>query len=278
MMQNKMTFIPGSEWLYYKLYCGLKTTDLVLLEIVKPLVKNLSDEGIIDKWFFIRYSDPEPHLRIRFHIKEPSSIGTVLLKAHTYLTTFVVTKQIWEIQIATYNREVERYGVKTMDDIENFFCYDSYQTISLIENYKDEESRFIAVFKWCEFIISLFSFNDKARLSFLSDNAAQFKLEFKLENASKKQLSKKYRTFESELLEKQKLNIVSNKKIKKIIVKLIKMNDSNELEVVLKKLLASIIHMTINRSFNNNQRLYELMIYDFLFRKNKSNYIRYGKI
>lgn len=278
MRQDKITFIPGSEWLYYKFYCGLKTADLVLLEVVKPLIKSLLNEDIIDKWFFIRYSDPEPHLRVRIHIKELRNVGSILLKTHSYLTTFVESKQVWEMQIATYNREINRYGLKTIDDLESFFFYDSNQVISFIEKYKDEESRFIVVFEWCEFIISLFNFNDKDRLLFLSEIADQFKLEFRIEKISKKQLSKKYRSIESKLFKNPKLSISHENKLKAIVAKLIKLDQVNELDVILKNLLASIIHMTINRSFNNNQRLYELMIYDFLFRKNKSNYVRYGKI
>ncbi len=37
MMKRK--FAPGSEWLYLKIYTGIKTADHVLEESIAPLVK-----------------------------------------------------------------------------------------------------------------------------------------------------------------------------------------------------------------------------------------------
>ncbi|WP_392348660.1 lantibiotic dehydratase C-terminal domain-containing protein [uncultured Polaribacter sp.] len=49
------TFVIGDKWLYYKIYCGVKTADMLLLEVIKPLTEQLIEEKIIDKWFFIGY-------------------------------------------------------------------------------------------------------------------------------------------------------------------------------------------------------------------------------
>ena len=57
----KRTFILGEEWLYYKLYTGTKTADLLLADVIGPLCKTFIANGWIDKWFFIRYHDPESH-------------------------------------------------------------------------------------------------------------------------------------------------------------------------------------------------------------------------
>src|SRR5262249_46206428 len=53
-------FAPGSEWTYAKLYCGRAAADRLLAEQIAPLA------GIADQWFFIRYEDPDFHLRVRF--------------------------------------------------------------------------------------------------------------------------------------------------------------------------------------------------------------------
>ncbi|HVJ92985.1 MAG TPA: lantibiotic dehydratase, partial [Labilithrix sp.] len=57
------TFPPGSEWLYAKLYTGTASADDVLKEVVTPLVapQKKSSTG----WFFIRFGDPEWHVRLR---------------------------------------------------------------------------------------------------------------------------------------------------------------------------------------------------------------------
>src|SRR5262249_34676440 len=61
------SFPPGSEWLYAKLYTGPAAVDQVLRDVVKPVVQKVMHSGAADRWFFIRYGDPDWHLRLRFH-------------------------------------------------------------------------------------------------------------------------------------------------------------------------------------------------------------------
>src|SRR5207237_523935 len=58
------SFIPGSDWLYVKLYCGPESGDAVLREVVGPLVAAGRSSGLVQQWFFIRYGDPKWHLRL----------------------------------------------------------------------------------------------------------------------------------------------------------------------------------------------------------------------
>ena len=53
----KRDFTIGSEWLFYKIYCGYTTADELLKAIIGPLSKRLAQQGLIDNWFFIRYAD-----------------------------------------------------------------------------------------------------------------------------------------------------------------------------------------------------------------------------
>lgn len=50
-MEMLRKFTPGSEWLYIKLYTGIKTADIVLEEAVIPLLNDLRNKGLIKKWF-----------------------------------------------------------------------------------------------------------------------------------------------------------------------------------------------------------------------------------
>ena len=60
-------FPPGSEWLYAKLYTGAATADRVLRDVVGPVTRSALRAGAVDGWFFIRYGDPDWHLRWRLH-------------------------------------------------------------------------------------------------------------------------------------------------------------------------------------------------------------------
>src|SRR5262249_15292238 len=66
-MASSRRFPPGSEWLYAKVYTGPTTADRLLIEGIRPAVDAVLNSGVADDWFFIRYADPENHLRIRFH-------------------------------------------------------------------------------------------------------------------------------------------------------------------------------------------------------------------
>ncbi len=59
------SFPPGSEWLYAKLYVGSATADRVLRQVIRPVVGEALGSGAAEGWFFIRYGDPDWHLRLR---------------------------------------------------------------------------------------------------------------------------------------------------------------------------------------------------------------------
>jgi thiopeptide-type bacteriocin biosynthesis protein len=272
------TFIVGEEWLYYKIYCGVKTADTILLELIKPVTEELVSQKIIDQWFFIRYSDPEPHVRVRFHLIDMNTIGSVLLKIKNLLKPYITTKQIWNVQLATYQRELERYGANTIEKSELFFFYDSKIILSIITNSKDDETRFLNLFNWLETLVSLFNFKDKKLLSFLDNMQEQFKNEFEINKTIRKELSTKYRRLESLLLNENGFNSLTKINLKELVKGFLRLENEQKLNISLEDLLASFIHMSINRCFRSKQRLYEMMLYDFLFRKNKSKFVRYGSL
>jgi hypothetical protein len=57
---------PGSHCLFAKLYCSQSTADYLLLEVIEPLARREMEAGHVVSWFYIRYGDPDWHLRVRF--------------------------------------------------------------------------------------------------------------------------------------------------------------------------------------------------------------------
>lgn len=49
-MEDRM-FIPGSEWLYFKIYTGTKTADSILKKELYAFVKEMIKCDLIDRWF-----------------------------------------------------------------------------------------------------------------------------------------------------------------------------------------------------------------------------------
>ena len=271
-------FIVGDEWLYYKIYCGVKTADSLLIDVIDPLCNELLEKELIDKWFFIRYSDPNSHIRIRFHSTQADNLFIIITKMKMLIKPYIISKQVWDITLATYQREIERYGKCTIGDSETFFFYDSQNSIAIIKNAVDDTARFLMVFRWLEYLISSFKLNTQDQLYFLEHMASSFKKEFEVHNTVTKKLNIKYKNLENLLYSDFKEKKIINLELKKIINNLILLNKRQMLEVSLTDLLSSYIHMSINRSFRSKQRLYEMMIYDFLNKKNKSKYARYGEL
>lgn len=138
------SFPPGSEWLYAKLYCGRAVADRLLLELAAPLRDATRD--FWDRWFFIRYADPEPHLRLRFRGDPQVLAGTLLPELSRRLEPLRARGLAWRLQLDTYEQELERYGgPRGMDLAEAWFALDSDWVLDRLEGCLGDEG---AVRRW----------------------------------------------------------------------------------------------------------------------------------
>jgi thiopeptide-type bacteriocin biosynthesis protein len=103
-------FPPLSEWIYVKLYTGAPTSDAILRERISSLVAKGLREGLIARWFFLRYRDPDGHLRLRFQGSRRGLLKRFLPLLQREIDSLVRTHRVWRVQFDTYEREVERYG------------------------------------------------------------------------------------------------------------------------------------------------------------------------
>lgn len=126
--------LPGSDWLYAKIYCGEATADRVLREAVAPVVREAVASGDADLWFFVRYRDPDPHLRVRWR-GVPGRLMTHTLPAlHRALAPLVDVGAVHKLVLDTYEREVERYGgPRGIELVEHVFWHDSDAVLGIIE-------------------------------------------------------------------------------------------------------------------------------------------------
>lgn len=114
-------FIPGSEWVYVKIYTGAKTADKLLSHSLFLFIKELKRNKLIKKWFFIRYVDEDFHLRLRLLAEKEDCVGIILSLFANRFSNLIEDGVIWKIQLDTYNRELERYGNSLIEISESFF-------------------------------------------------------------------------------------------------------------------------------------------------------------
>ena len=282
MHSLQRTFIPGDSWVYYKIYTGAKTSDILLKELLKPITEKLIDEEIIDQWFFIRYADPKHHIRIRFHCKDKNNIGKVIGGLHEGLAAFVKADLVWKIQLDTYNREIERYGVKHIALAEKLFYHESQMIVNLLDligGQDGEEIRWLFGIRALDSMLADFGFSEDEKLEFMQRLKSSFGIEFGMDKYLKKQLDKKYRTLIDKIYfimnlktqEGSQYNVLlellaQKEKVCTPIIKKIK----KDIDItILNNYLASYAHMLMNRLFRSKNRLHEMVVYDLLYRHYK---------
>ena len=99
---------PGGEWLYAKLYASTdRHADLISQRL--PVLRDALPESV-DRWFFMRYFDPGPHLRIRFHGPRDRLNRDVLPLVHDWAAALCEAGFARTLQLDTYEPETYRYG------------------------------------------------------------------------------------------------------------------------------------------------------------------------
>ncbi|MCS3557567.1 MULTISPECIES: thiopeptide-type bacteriocin biosynthesis protein [unclassified Sphingobacterium] len=290
-MNIKRIFIPGSEWLYIKIYLGTSSSDNFLVNDLLPVVHKLLRSKSIDKWFFIRYNDPEPHIRIRFLLKEKSSFANVLNIIYKRINKDV-GYLIWQVQLDTYIRELERYNKDLIVENETLFYCNSNCVLSLIKeimkNSFEEKYRWMISLKLIDSILTSFNQDTAAKLRILENLSASFKKEFNISSKNTTQFKNKYRANKEVIFKvlNNSINEIGFVKMNSIVdnslldynitaKKIMKKISNKNLPVNLDSLMGNHIHMMMNRMFCSDNRTYELVIYDFLFMYYKS--IHYKK-
>lgn len=75
-------------WLYVRIYCQRDENDDVLLRLIAPLEQFLSQQGLICSFFFIRYAEGGPHLRVRFQGPKSQLFDTTRGTINRQITTY----------------------------------------------------------------------------------------------------------------------------------------------------------------------------------------------
>ena len=125
---------PGSDWLFAKLYCPARCEDELIAERLLPFAKNAEASGLAASWFFIRYADPEPHIRLRFH-GQPERLSSHLFGQVSQWARQLMDDGICSrVAFDTYDREIERYGgLQGIKAAEQVFHADSEASATLVK-------------------------------------------------------------------------------------------------------------------------------------------------
>lgn len=285
-MTNCRTYLPCDEWLYIRIYTGHRRADRILSEVLFSLWLKFNKQGLSDCWFFVRFSDPDFHLRFRAKFKTSDAAYMFMEDLKNTLGPQVDEALVWKIELGTYVPETERYGEESMTFAEQIFCTDSiaFSEASCLEIFKSEEDyRWLFAMASIDHLLNDFKYILDEKKSLLLELSRSFAKEFNKDKHIAKQISGKFR--ENRIRIKEMLEEGPDERIHGILRK--RSLDSNKaveaiqglfaedrVPVQKNDLISSFIHMSMNRIFRNNNRLHEMVIYDLLFRHYKSSLAR----
>jgi thiopeptide-type bacteriocin biosynthesis protein len=270
------SFLPGSEWLYAKLYLGTATADAVLRDVVGPVTREVQASAVADSWFFIRYGDPSWHLRLRFHGAPQRLIAEVMPLLQSAVAPLLDDGRLWRMQFDTYDREIERYGGPAGIGLcEKLFHADSEAVLAILELLEGDEG---ASARWrlavcgIDRLLGDLGLDASGKRAILSQARDGFFREYGGGKPLRVQLDHKQRT-ECRALEtlldapaSAALAILKSRSERNapIVAELRRLEQAKRLALPVAQIASSLIHMQVNRLIRSDQRAHELVLYDLL--------------
>ena len=280
----RRSFPPGSAWLYAKLYTGSSTTDLLLRDEIAPLARQAIASAAADSWFFIRYGDPDWHVRLRFHGRLRELASTVGPAVGACASRLLTDGLIWRYQLDTYEREVERYGgPRGIELAESIFHADSDAVLGLLEALPlgdaGPDARWLFALQGVTSLLSDLALDEAASLRVLERVRENFRREFRADARLKRQLGERFRK-ERERVEatvegpRHAAFAERSDRLEPLVSTLRRLDRAGKLSRPVEEIAESYVHMHVNRMLRSAQRAHELVLYDFLTRVYKSRAAR----
>lgn len=293
----RRTFAPGSAWLYAKLYTGQATADQILTEAIAPIVGEAGDGRTTPAWFFLRYSDPNWHVRFRVHGEPTWLYGELMPRLAALTRAMLDDGRLWKLQLDTYEREVERYGGATGIELaEQLFCADSacvLDILGMLAGDAGNDARWRLALRGTDQLLDDLGFDLAGRLAIMRRTRDAFAREhhaeaavgfqrglgdrYRKERGALEALLDRARDADSDLapgLERLAKRSAANAPI---IAELRAAELQGALTQSLTELAPSYIHMHVNRLIRSAQRAHELVLYDLLVRLYESRVARARK-
>jgi len=277
-------FDPGSSWLYARLYTGAAACDRVLNETLVPLLERAERQGVVDQWFFVRYADPDWHLRVRAQ-GEPGALLRELIPQLTRGTQQLAAGGLsWKTELGTYEREVERYGGDAGIELaERIFAADSgYAAQCLRSIGADQDVRWHLTVAGLDTLLGALGFDLPGKLEVTTALASSFGRELGGSNLDK-QLADRFRTHRRRIeailapdaeqgLSAEHRTIVGAfaDRLRQPADALARAAAAQTLCRPLPHIAASLLHMHVNRMVRGDARAQEAVLYDLLRRTYRS--------
>ncbi|CCG99257.1 Epidermin biosynthesis protein epiB [Fibrella aestuarina BUZ 2] len=262
-------FAPGSEWVYLKIVTGEQASERLLLTELPILTEDLREAGSLSQWFYVRYNHPEPQLRVRFQ-SFPGQDGQLLGQVLAWVQRLTADYgTLYRVQLDTYQREVERYGAARIALCEAWFCTESEMLLPVLQlvSQEGETSRLFYACALVDRLFEAWQLPLDQRDGLITRLRDAFSREFRADTALLVQLDKSYRLYRPVVHDALSAFDAPAElasfapQFRQLASELqTTLADQNERD----DLLASLIHMLLNRIFPTENRRHEYLLYHLL--------------
>lgn len=277
----RRSFPPGSEWLFAKIYTGTGTADRILREEIGPIAREAIAAGDARSWFFIRYGDPEWHLRVRFRGEPGRLRDAVLPRLGEAFDRLLAAGAAWKLQLDTYDRETERYGGdEGMELSEELFFHDSEAVLDILESVTTDagaDVRWRLALAGMDRLLDDFGYDLEAKLRLAERGRAAFAGRYKYEDLLRTPIADRMRQERgalSRLLaqaadagsaeEDYQAGFAALERRSRAHADVVRELRSRPVQPPLDEIVRSYLHMFVNRLTRSAGPEHELVLYDFL--------------
>ncbi|MFD2289214.1 hypothetical protein GJU39_21355 [Pedobacter petrophilus] len=254
-------FLPGSEWLYFEIFCHQQRADEILVNVIGSFIQ--AHGGEIKSWFFIRYNENGDHIRFRVNVKDVADNQVLSASFADYLSPYISNGLVSDFYLRAYKREIERYGSDLIEQAEVHFSIDSAFVLSIFPHQPDSFSKY----KFCAAIVvqlqqdGVFEVEELRKVVKLASDS--YNNEHHLDAADFKKLNQQYQSYRTSIT--ATLDGSQQACFNQLVQSLVSLLQDKEPGRKF-KLFMDLMHMHVNRLFDKNQRTHEMVMYYFLLK------------
>lgn len=259
-------FLPGSEWLYFEIFCHSIRTDAILTDFVYNFIGSYHKKIAI--WFFIRYNEHGNHIRLRLRLHDPQDSYLLIAGLTKVLYRDAENGVISDVRVRTYKREMERYDPQHIEQVEVHFATDSKYVLRALQNLLPIMDKYRLCVNVAEHIATAEIFTHEEYRYLIQKLSDSFSLEHEFRSVEFKKLNQQFQLF----LKSVQTPVPSTLQSAFIDFKASFVRTLSQCESTKRrKLFADLMHMHVNRLFCTNQRVHEAIIYYFLWKLSLAN-------
>jgi len=274
---------PGSDWLYAKVYAGPSSVDALLGHLAETIQATLAS-GAASRWFFVRYGDPDWHLRLRFRGERARLLQEVLPALERAIAPRLGDGRVWKLQLDTYEREIERYGGEHGISLaEEIFHADSDACLELLSEVAGDagaDARWRTTLLGMDLLLDDLGLDLGGKADVVQAARGTMAGEFRHLQAVDRAIGARFRAERRQLEDLLFAGVRDggampsciaalrrrSERIRPIAAALRAGEADGRLQRPLRAIAGSYLHMNANRMFHAAARAQELVLYDFLGR------------